>query len=48
LNLEKLKLDEIEGNQIYFPSFDQGNLTEYLSKFKQARLHTTNNGGYQR
>lgn len=39
--------DEIEGNQIYFPSFDQGNLTEYLSKFKQARLHTTNNGGYK-
>ncbi|MBA7539930.1 hypothetical protein ES705_32219 [subsurface metagenome] len=39
--------DEIEGNQIYFPSFDQGSLTEYLSNFKQARLHTTNNGGYK-
>lgn len=45
--LENSNSDEIEGNQIYFPSFDQGNLTEYLSKFKQAKLHTTDNGGYK-
>lgn len=45
--LKNADADEITGNQIYFPSFDQGNLTDYLSKFKQARLHTTNNGGYK-
>jgi hypothetical protein len=39
--------DNIEGRQIYFPSFDQDNLTEYLSKFKPARLHTTNNGEFK-
>lgn len=38
--------DDVEGSQIYFPSFDQGNLTEYLSKFKQARLHTNTKSGY--
>lgn len=45
--LKNSKPEEIEGTQIYFPSFDKDNLTEYLSKFKPARLHTTDNGGFK-
>lgn len=45
--LKNSKPEEIEGTQIYFPSFDKDNLAEYLSKFKPARLHTTDNGGFK-
>ncbi|WP_298286835.1 hypothetical protein [uncultured Lutibacter sp.] len=45
--LKTIDSNSIEAQQIYFPSFDQGNLSEYLAKFKQARLHTNNNGGYK-
>jgi len=45
--LKSTNFDEIVGSQINFPSFDQGNLTDYLSKFKEAILHTTNNGEYK-
>lgn len=45
--LKNSQPEEINGTDIYFPSFDQDNLTLYLSKFKSARLHTTNNGGFK-
>ncbi len=45
--LKTVDPDNIEAEQIYFPSFDQGSLTDYLSKFKKAKLHTNNNGGYK-
>lgn len=44
--LKTSHFEDISGGQIYFPSFDIGNLSEYLSKFRPARLHTSNNGEY--
>lgn len=44
--LKTSHFENINGGQIYFPSFDIGNLLEYLSKFRPARLHTSDNGEY--
>lgn len=44
--LKTCDFNEIDSNKIFFPSFSKGNLQEYITGFKPAILHTTNNGGF--
>jgi hypothetical protein len=45
--LRNSEVESINGGEIYFPSFNIGNLEEYLSRFIPARIHTTDNGEFK-